>query len=110
MHDTAAREVILGQGRDRPLGGARHLNARDANDELAADSRCGDMQGAAWSSWARTSYSHMHLGWVGETPNRRQRSRGGDEVENAIVVVPWVVCGRREAQSRESQDGHSQAC
>lgn len=47
---------------------------------------------------------------VGETPNRRQRSRGGDEVENAIVVVPWVVCGRREAQSRESQDGHSQAC
>lgn len=46
MHDTAARKVILGQGRDRSLG-ASHLNARDANDELAADSRCGDMQGAA---------------------------------------------------------------
>lgn len=61
MHDTAARKVIMGQGRDRPLG-ASHLDARDANDELAADSRCGDMQGAAWSSWARTSYSHLHLG------------------------------------------------
>jgi hypothetical protein len=86
--DVAAQRVILGQGRDKPLGGG-HLNARDANDELAADSRCGNMQGVAWSSWARTSYSHMHLGWVSETPDRRQRSKGGDEVENAIV------CGRR---------------
>lgn len=54
----------MGQGRDRPLG-TKPLDARDADDELAADSRSGDMQGAAWSSGARiyiSSYSHMHLG------------------------------------------------
>lgn len=52
----------MGQGRDRPLG-TKHLDARDADDELAADSRYGDMQGAARSSGARTCHRTRICTW-----------------------------------------------
>lgn len=71
----------MGQGRARPLG-TKPLDARDADDELAADSRYGGMQGAARRSGARTSHRTRICTWqVGETlilpgqPLRRERQR-----------------------------------
>jgi hypothetical protein len=104
----------MSQGQDGPVG-AQLLDARDARD---ANMKCCmvSWQAIVTAAICRAlgleqlcSYSHMHLGRVGETLNlivtaasqAKASCEGGDEVEAAMV------CCRRETQSRESQDGLS---